>query len=192
MMKFKLFFLSALVFLGFSFSAQAADTFQLDPSHTYVLFHIEHFGFSSQVGKWMASGILILDKNNPQNNKVKGVVQVANIVTGIDELNNHLKSPKFFDVAKFPTATFVSDQVNVTGKNTAKVHGMLTLHGVSKPITLDVRINKEGVSPITNQLTVGFQAHTKIKRSDFGMSTLLPGLGDEVKINIAGEAYKPQ
>lgn len=180
----------ALWCFGFFLSAEASETFKLDPSHTYVLFHIEHFGFSSQVGKWMASGTLILDKADPKKDKVEASIQLANIATGLDELNAHLKSPAFFDVAKFPVATFISNKVNITGKNTASVQGILNLHGVSKPVTLKVIMNKEGISPITNQLTLGFQASTTLKRSDFGINTLLPGLSDTVKIDIAGEASK--
>ena len=75
-------------------------------------------------------------------------------------------------------------------KDTAKVHGMLTLHGVTKPVTLNVTLNKTGVNPISNKNSVGFTASTEIKRSDFGMNTLLPDVGDEVTIQIGAEAYQ--
>lgn len=176
-------------FLSFTLSAQAADTYTLDPNHTYVLWHINHFGFSNPSGKWMAQGTLVLDEANPQNSKVNVNINLATIVTGIKELDEHLQSPLFFDVKQYPTATFVSDKVDVTGKNTAKVHGILTLHGASKPITLDVTLNKIGISPITNKKTVGFTATTQLLRSDFGITTLLPGISDEVNINIESEAY---
>ena len=85
---------------------------------------------------------------------------------------------------KFQTATFVSNKINVTGKNTAKIQGILTLHGVSKPVTLDVKLNKVGDSPITHKRTGGFTATANLKRSDFGITQYIPGLGDEVKLNI--------
>ncbi len=182
--------ISALVFSGFIFSAQAADTFKLDPMHSYVLWYIDHFGFSTQVGKWLASGTLILDNNHPENDKLEASVQVANVVTGIDELNKHLQSKLFFDVAQFPVATFKSDSVKMTSKTTARVQGMLTLHGVTKSVTLDVTLLKEGENPVTNKYTAGFRASTTLKRSDFGISALLPGLGDSVKITIGAEANK--
>ncbi len=174
----------------FAISAQAADKYTLDPSHSAVTFHISHFGFSNPSGKWYVTGNLLLDEKKPQDSKVDVTIQVADMVTGNSELDKHLKSDNFFDVKKYPTATFVSDKINITGKKTAKVHGILTVHGVSKPVTLDVTLNKSGVNPIHEKQTVGFTASTKLKRSDFNMNTLLPGLGDEVKINIEAEATK--
>ena len=74
----------------------------------------------------------------------------------------------------------------------AKVTGLLTVRGVSKPVTLDVTLNQSGINPISDNKTVGFTAITDIKRSDFGIKTLLPGLGDDVKMNIEAEAYQPK
>lgn len=177
------------LYLLFSIPTQAAETYTLDPNHTYVLWHISHFGYSYPSGKWMAQGTLQLDQNNPQNSKVNVTINMDNLVTGIKELDDHLKSPLFFDVKQYPTATFVSNKVVVTGKNTATVHGTLTLHGVSKPIALAVTFNKVGISEITNKKTVGFSATSELLRSDYDISSLLPGIGDEVKINIEAEAY---
>lgn len=169
----------------------ATDTYTLDSSHSYVLWHINHFGFSNPSGKWMvAEGTLMLDEKNPQASKIQVTIHTAEIVTGNKELDEHLKEAVFFDVTKYPLATFVSDKVKVTGKNKAKVTGMLTVHGISQPITLDVVLNKIGINPITNKKTVGFTASTQLNRSDFGITTLLPDLGDKVKINIEAEAYK--
>jgi polyisoprenoid-binding protein YceI len=178
------------IFFSFPIFLYAADTFTIDPNHTYVLWHVNHFGFSSPSGKWWAQGSLVLDKDKPQNDKVNATINVGEVVTGIKELDDHLKSKQFFDTAAFPTATFVSNKVNVTGKDSANVQGILTMHGVSKPVTLKVKFNKAGMSIITNKITVGFSASTKLKRSDFGMKTLLPGLGDEVTIDIELEAVK--
>lgn len=181
---------TCVFFLLFSSLAQAAtETYTLDPNHTYVLWQIKHFGFSTQAGKWYATGTLMLDKDKPQNSSVKATIQVADFVTGLPELDKHLKGKLFFDTAQFPTATFVSDKVDVTGKTTAKVHGMLTLHGVTKPVMLDVKLNQSAMNPISNKMTAGFSANSKIKRSDFGIDTLIPGLSDEVKLDIESEAY---
>ena len=174
----------------FSFSANATETYTLDPQHTAIVWNINHLGFSTPSGKFMASGTLVLDEAKPQNSKVDVVIQMASLVTGIQELDKHLKGQLFFDVAQFPTATFVSDKVTVVNKKMAKVKGMLTLHGVSKPITLDVKFNKTGINPINNKKTVGFSATAQLKRSDFEINTLLPEVGDEVKLNIQAEAYK--
>jgi polyisoprenoid-binding protein YceI len=171
-------------------SAKAADTYTLDPNHTYVLWHVNHFGFSNPSGKWAANGILILDEANPKNSKVNVTIKTADIVTGIKDLDEHLQNPLFFDVKQYPTATFVSDKIEITGKTTAKVHGILTLHGVSKPITLEVTLNKIGINPISNKKTVGFTASTHLLRSNFDINTLLPGISDDVNINIEAEAFK--
>ncbi len=178
-----------VILLFFTFSVQAAETLTLDPSHTYILWHIKHFDFSTQVGKWYINhGTLTLDKDHLDKSKVDVDIQLANIVTGIPELDKHLKEKLFFNVDQYPTATFVSNKVVMNNKTSAKVYGTLTLHGVSKPVVLSVKLNKMGISPISNLMTYGFTATTDIKRSDFGINALIPGLGDEVKLDIEAEA----
>jgi len=171
-------------------SAEAAESYTLDPGHSYVLWRISHFGFSHPTGKWYVNGMVILDKTKPENSKVNVTIQMAGIDTGIAKLDEHLKSQDFFDVKTFPTATFVSNKVKMIGKDSAKVYGTLTLHGVSKPIMLDVKLNKLGMNPISNKETAGFSVTTKLKRSDFNIKAYLPGLGDDVDISIESEANK--
>jgi len=185
----KIIFMIGVLF-SFALPVQAAETYTLDPMHTYVLWHVNHFGFSNPSGKWMATGTLVLDEAKPQNSKVNVTIQIANMITGIPQLDEHLKGKVFFDVAQYPIATFVSDKIKITGKKSAQVKGMLTLHGVTKPVILAVTLNKIGVSPISNKKTVGFTAKTNLKRSDFDITTLLPGLSDEVKIDIEAEAVQ--
>jgi len=175
--------------LFFTLPVFAAETYLIDPSHSSVLWHVNHFGFSNPSGKWMVgSGTLLLDETKPADSQVEVTIQVADIVTGIPKLDEHLKSKDFFDVATFPTAIFKSNKIDMIGKNKAKVHGILTVHGISKPITLAVTLNKIGVSPITGKKTVGFTATTQFKRSLLGINKYLPGLGDDVKIDIEAEA----
>lgn len=168
----------------------AADKYTLDPEHSYVSFKISHFGFSSPSGKWFANGSLILDQENPQNSSAKIIIQTKDIVTGIPELDAHLRTKDFFDVNKYPTATFVSDHVKLTGKETADVYGVLTVHGISRPITLHTKLIKHGMHPMTDKISAGFTATAELKRSDFGIMTYLPGLGDDVKLEIEVEAGK--
>lgn len=184
----KFVFLCTAIFCFMLDAQAAAQTYKLDSDHSYVLWHISHFGFSNPSGKWLADGTLVLDEAKPQNSTVNVTIHTADVSTGIKELDKHLKGPLFFDVTKYPTATFISDKVTTTGNHTAKVHGILTVRGISKPVTLDVVLNKLGVNPITDKKTAGFSAHTTLNRSDFGINTLLPGLGDEVKIDIESEA----
>lgn len=186
------FFWVGLLFSMCSFSQviAATETYTIDPQHSYVLWHINHFGFSNPSGKWMVHGTLELDKSKPQQSKVDVTIHVADVITGIPELDKHLKTKLFFYTEKFPTATFISDKISMSGKKTAKIQGILTVRGVSKPIVLNATLNKVGQNPISNKMTAGFTATTQLKRTDFGINTLSPGLGDDVKITIELEAYK--
>jgi polyisoprenoid-binding protein YceI len=167
----------------------AVENYTIDPNHSYVLWRINHLGFSQQSGKWMAQGTLQLDKDHPNNDKVSATINVFDMITGNAELDKNLKGPEFFNVDQFPTASFISNTVDVSGSKTATVKGILTLHGVSKPVTLNVTFNHAAKNPVTNKMTVGFSATTRIKRSDFGMTAYIPLLSDEVMLNIETEAY---
>lgn len=186
------YFITTLFLLFFSLSTQvqAAETLTLDPERTYVLWHVNS-GFTTQVGKWYASGTLTIDKENPQDSKLNATVDVATLVTGNLKLDKQLKGKLFFDVEQYPTATFVSNIVQLTSDKTANVYGMLTLHGVSMPVMLNVKLNQSGPNPMTDKMTVGFSATTTVKRSDFGIISFLPSISDDVKIDIEAEAYKP-
>lgn len=178
-------------FLFISCTAHAAKTtYLLDSAHSYVLWLVDHFGFSKQSGKFFADGSLVLDDQRPENSSVNVVIQIASLNTGNKELDQHLQGGLFFNGGSYPLATFVSKKVVQNGAKTAKVLGTMTIRGVSKPVVLDVKFNKIGNSIITNKTTAGFTAVGKISRSDFGITTLLPGLGDEVNLIIEVEAYK--
>lgn len=183
--------IASLAIAGLAFSSTyAADTYTLDPQHSFIGYRVNHLGFSEQVGKWPATGTLILDKDKPENSKVSVKVNVGDLVTGIAELNKHLLGPLFFDAGQYPVATFVSTKVESTGNDTAKVYGTLTLRGVSKPVVLDVKLNKAGTNPITEKMTAGFSAKTQIKRSDYNVKAFVPAVSDEVALDIEAEAYK--
>ncbi len=154
-----------------------------------MLWHVDHLGFSNLSGKWLAQGTLDLDEKKPQDSKVNITINVADINTAIPKLDEHLKSKDFFEVATFPTATFVSDKVTMTGKNTAKVHGNLTVHGITKPLTLDIKLNKKGMHPMLKKEAIGFTGSTTLQRSDFGVGMYVPNVGNEVNIQIEAEAF---
>ncbi len=183
----------AVVALSMSaFSAQAAPiTYVIDPSHTNVVWSISHFDASIQNGKFYApTGEIILDEAKPENSSVKVNFDINKLTTGVEALDTHLKSKEFFDAAAFPQAEFTSTKVISTGKNTANVTGNLTLHGVTKPATLNVTLNKI-FDNMFKKHTAGFSATASIKRSDFGIVAYLPGLGDDVTLNIQAEANVP-
>ncbi|MBS0285838.1 MAG: polyisoprenoid-binding protein [Proteobacteria bacterium] len=164
------------------------ETYILDPNHTYVMWHIDHFGFSEPSGKWFANGTIMFDKDKIQNCSINAYIDVADVVTGISKLDEHLKGGDFFNVVQFPKATFVSTRIESTSNLTAKVEGTLTVKGIAQLVVLDVIINKIGVSPLNQLPTIGFTATTKVKRSDFGITAYLPGLADDVSLEIQGEA----
>ncbi|MCE3231909.1 MAG: yceI 1 [Rickettsiaceae bacterium] len=174
--------------LSFPLATQAAD-YTFDPSHTNILWHTSHFGFSSPSGRFgIKSGNINLDETTPKNSSVNVVIDTNDLVTGITKFDDHIKSPDFLDVKKFPTATFKSTSVEPTGDKTADVRGDFTLHGVTKPIVLKVTLNKIGEHPMTHNKTVGFTASTTIKRSEFGIAKYVPDVGDDVQIDIESEA----
>lgn len=182
----------AAAFLTVAAPAFAADTYVLDSSHVNIDWRVSHFGFSSPSGKLPgATGTLVLDEAAPANSKLDVTIKPGDVVTGIPKLDEHLRSAEFFDVDKFPTATFVSTKVTPTGASTAKVEGNLTLHGVTKPVTLDVKLNKIGENMFKKK-TAGFSATTTIKRTDFGITTYAPALGDDVALTIEAEANLQQ
>jgi polyisoprenoid-binding protein YceI len=168
--------------------AFATELYKLDPLHTAVVWHVSHLGFSTPSGKFMnIDGALALDRQNLAASKVNVTIPIALMDTGVPKLDEHLKSKDFFDAATYPTATFVSNTVDVTSKDTAIVHGTLTLHGVSKAVDLEVRINKLG-EDYNKVPTAGFSATATIKRSDFGITFFLPMLPDEIRLEIETEA----
>lgn len=179
---------AALLSLVLATPSFAADTYKFDPNHTAITWHVTHFGFSTPSGKFMnVDGTLVLDEVNPVASKVSLTVPVTELNTGLAKFDEHLKSKDFLDAATYPTATYASDIIEITSKDTAIVHGSLTLHGVTKPVDLKVKLNKIGEN-MMHKKTAGFSATTTFKRSDFGINTYVPMIGDDVVIDIEAEA----
>ncbi len=184
-----LFAAAALVFaLGTAAPAFAADTYKLDANHTAVTFQWTHFGFSHQSGKFMnPTGSVTLDQADPAKSSVEVSFKIADINTGVPALDKEFQEANWFDAAKYPTATFKSTKVEVTGKDTAKVTGDLTIHGITKPLTLDVKLNQVGQE--MGKATAGFSATGSINRSDFGLKVLVPSVSDKIDLTIEAEAH---
>ena len=179
----------ALAFLLTNASVFAAqEKYQLDPLHTTVNWKINHFDFSNPSGKFaLITGSLNLDPNNITSSSVKAKIPLTAFNTGIAKLDEHLMGPDFFDVKKYPYATFESFKVEPLGEKEAKLYGKLNLHGITKEVVLNVHFNKSGVNMFGKQ-TVGFSAKATINRSDFGIDKYTPGLGDEINLEIDSEA----
>lgn len=181
-----LFAVSAAAFVLAAAPAFAApQTYTIEPTHTSVTFFWDHAnGLSRMNGKFMnAVGTVTLDEANPAASKIDVSFAIDGINTGVPALDNHLKAADFFDAAKYPTATFKSTKVEPTSATTAKVTGDLSLHGVTKPVTLDVTLNKV----TDDKKKAGFNAKGTIKRSEFGISRAIPVVSDEIDLEISTE-----
>ncbi len=172
---------------GPAFDSIKAGTYKVESYHTQVGFSLSHFGFTNYSGLFSsATGSLRLDPTHPDTSKLDVTIPVDSIITTVPKLTDELKGDKWFDVAKFPQATFTSTSVALTSGGEATITGNLTLHGVTKPVVLHAHLVGAGVNPLDKAYTVGFQASGTIKRSDFGVSLYAPALGDEVELSIAG------
>jgi polyisoprenoid-binding protein YceI len=177
-------------------AVRAADTYEIDPAHTSVQFSIRHMMISNVRGEFTKlTGKATGDVANPTAAAVEATIDATSIDTRNEKRDEHLRSPDFLDTAKFPSMTFKSTKVEKAGDGW-KLHGDLTLHGVTKPVVLDVT----NVTPPTKDpwgnTRIGAQATTKINRQDFGIvfnKTLDGGgvlVGDEIAITIDVEVMK--
>lgn len=184
---------AALVLSTAPVVAFAADTYVLDPQHTWIGFSIPHAGWANALGKFAtATGEVTIDRDDLSKSSVSVSIDVASLDTNSEQRDRDLLGPDFFNSVEFPTIDFVSTAVEVTGDNTAKVTGDLTLIGVTNPVTLDVTFNGESPLPWdANVLKSGFSATGSFKPGDFGM-TKVPafGLGPDVNLMIEVEAIK--
>jgi len=170
-------------------TAVFADSYTLDPTHTYPNFSISHLGFSTMHGRFdRTTGKLEMDRKKGIG-YVEIVIDVASINTGMKKRDDHLRSPDFFNAIEFPEITFKSTKVMFEGKG-ATVTGDLTIMGVTKSVSLDVKSINCGVHPFNKKDVCGFDATAKIKRSDFGLKYGLPAIGDEVNLIFEIEAIK--
>lgn len=177
--------------LMFAAPAFAADTYKLETPHTQVLFSINHMGYSNSWGKFTDySGDITLDMDHPEKSSVTASIKTDSLQMNHDLWNEHVKAADLLDVAAYPDMTFKSTSVKLTGKDTADVAGNLTLHGVTKPVTLKVVHNKTSFDEFTKLYKTGFSATTTIKRSDFGITKGIPLVSDDVKIVIEVEGIR--
>jgi len=180
----------ALALMGaFLFSANAADTFKVDPVHSFVLFSVQHLGIANTYGRFNdVSGMVVFDRDNPAKSSVELSIQVESLDTHNAIRERSLKSPDFFDVKQFPTMTFKSTKVEGSG-DLLKVSGDLTIRGVTKPVTVDFKKGGEGKG-VFGEMRGGGETRFTIKRSDFGMTFERGEVGDEVTIILSLEGVK--
>jgi polyisoprenoid-binding protein YceI len=176
----------------FAVEAHAAPAaYEINANHTQILYSYSHFGYSHITGRLTGvAGTFHFDPAAPAHSDISVSIPIASISTGVPDLDKELQGAAFFAADKFPDATFKSTSVKSTGKDKLAVSGDLTIHGVTRPITLDVTINKIGVHPMGGRAAAGFDATTSLKRSDFGVSNYVPKVSDEVQIHITMEAIE--
>lgn len=172
-------------------SRVTAGTYKTDPGHSLIGWEVNHFGFNDYFGIFGdVAGTLTIDPANPNAAKVDVTIPVAKVTTASAGLTSHLLragkdggKPDFFGPAP-ADARFVSTKVVASGM-TAKITGNLTLNGVTKEVTLDAEFTGAGANPFNKKETIGFEADTTIKRSDFGIAYGLPVVSDEVELDIS-------
>jgi polyisoprenoid-binding protein YceI len=171
-------------------AVQAGD-YTVETSHTRVQFTVSHMGFSDWYGDFTgATGSLSLDPKAPTKAKVDITIPVSSVSTTNATLDGELKSDAWFDAAKYPQIRFTSTAVTPTGPRTANIAGNLTFHGVTRPVVLKATFLASGVNPLSKGYTVGFNATTSFKRSDFGVKTYIPLISDEVSLRISAAFEK--
>ena len=177
------------LFAALAGSAIAAPvTYGVDSTHTFPRFSYSHFGYSTQLSSFKnTSGKVVFDAE-AKTGSVDITIDMKSVNTGFDDFNGHIQGEDFLDTAKFPTATFKSTKVVFEGDKPKSIDGVLTIKGVSKPVTLTVTRFLAMPHPMMKKPAIGADAFTTIKRSEFNAGKFAPYVGDEVRIDIALEA----
>jgi polyisoprenoid-binding protein YceI len=191
-----LLFASVPVFAAVGAKAPGAEKYDIDASHSEVVFGWNHFGFSNPTARFdKIEGSVLLDKADLTKSSISVSLPLESLDTRVPKLDEALKSPDFFDAAKYPTITFKSTKVEKAGENGLKITGDLTIHGVTRPVTLDAKVNKIGIFEIPGVIkaqAAGFDATTVIRRSDFGVTKYVPAVSDEIPVRITLDAKQAQ
>lgn len=191
-MKKRLLSLAGLLVLAAPLAMGQASAWKIDPAHSEVDFTVRHMSLSNVHGRFgLASGTIQFDQADPSKSSVQVTIDVKSVDTGVTARDNDLKSANFFAVDQFPTATFTSTSVAKTG-NGFTVAGNLTLHGVTKPVTLQVEAPVGPMNGMGNKQHMGYSASATISRIAFGIGTKVPNavLSDEIKLTIEIDSVK--
>ena len=170
--------------------------YELDPTHTRIVFAIDHLGFSKTLGTFShPRGSLWFDADAAERGewstaRLDVTIDIASLDLGDADFRTRMLKRDYFDLKRHADARFVSTRVEATGANTARVHGNFTLRGATQPLVLDVTLNKHGRNPLTFRTTAGFSATATLDRSAFGMTDNLRTVGDRVELRIEAEASR--
>jgi polyisoprenoid-binding protein YceI len=184
--------LSALIVSAACLAADPEPTsYKIDPVHTQVFFSLSHLGFSHPTGRFkVAEGSFRFDPEHWEKSSCAVKIAVDTLNFGDAAWEKKVLSDEFFDVKRHPTMDYQCESMEKTGDNTGRIRGKLALRGVTRDVTLEVHLNKVGTHSFTLQHLAGFSATGTLKRSDFGIKTLLPGVGDEVELRLEVEGSR--
>ena len=186
--------IAAILAMGATSAFAAPEAYTLDPSHSQVVFSYNHLGFSTTYGMFSGfEGEIMFDAEDPAASSVNVSMPVMSMFTGWEKREEHFMSDDFFGASEGDMVTFTSTGIEVTGDNTAKITGDLTMNGVTKSVVLDTTLNqKADAHPMNNKPWLGFDATTTLLRSDFGVDKFAPYVSDEVEVKISIEAGKAE
>lgn len=169
-------------------SKAPAGTYELEKTHASITFKAMHMGLANYTMRFNDfDASIALDPAKPEASKLDVTIRPASLDANNPKMTAHTDNKDFFDVAKFPTITFKSTKIEKTGDHTGKVHGDLTLLGVTKPVVLDATFNNGGTHPYMKKYALGFSATTTILRSQFGMNYGIPMVSDAIPVAIEAE-----
>lgn len=191
MSRLALIILTALAMVATA-SAQAGN-WQIDPNHSSAQFSVRHLGVSTVRGAFTkVSGSAKFDPANPANSSLTATIEASSVDTRVEMRDNDLRSPNFLEVQKYPSITFQSKQVKAAGSGRLQITGDLTIHGVTKEVTLDVDGPSAAIKDPWGNQRIGASASTKINRKDFSVNGASGVVGDDINITIDVELIQPQ
>ncbi|MDY6944494.1 MAG: YceI family protein [Pseudomonadota bacterium] len=182
--------LLSLVLMSAAVANADSKSYTVDPRHTSPMFEVSHYGFSKQRGRFnTVRGSITLD-TQARRGSVDITIDAKSIDMGFEAWNQEMRADGFFDTARHPDITFRSDDLDFSGGRPIRARGVLTMLGVSVPVTLEIDSFHCDQNRVTGKPTCGADARTQLQRSQFGMTRSLPGIGDDVTIRIAVEAIE--
>jgi polyisoprenoid-binding protein YceI len=186
----KIFLASAILSTLVATTAVAADNYTIDSRHTYPMFEVSHYGFSTQRGRFeRTSGKIVIDYAS-KTGSIEVTIDAASISMGTEVWNQQMRSDSYFNTEKFPSIIFRSSHLIFDDDHLTGAEGDFTLLGITRPVRLTVSNFHCGPNPVNKRPQCGADASASIKRSEFGMTRALPGISDEIRILIGVEATK--
>ena len=172
-----------------TFALAAPVDYKIDPTHTATVFSWNHLGFSTPSANFTdIQGVIKVDNTQPANSSVEVAIPLSSINSSVAALDKEFQAEAWFNAAKYPNITFKSTKVETKDKKHFKITGDLTVKGITKPVVLDAVLNGQGEHPMLKVPAIGFNATTSFNRSDFGLGSYVPMVGNKITVNITTEA----